>query len=107
MCATTSRVAWSTSSPTSRATAGGATRSCLPTNVQLISGFFGLPIRPNYVPGQPTTFAANWPFGNYNPNAFVVPPGYNGDWGAPENIGTVGRNALRGPAFFQWDLSAM
>ena len=84
------------------------TRSGLPVNVQLISGFFGLPIRPNYVPGQSTSVGgANWPFGNYNSNAFVVPPGYNGDWGTPENIGTVGRNALRGPAFFQWDLSAM
>ncbi len=84
------------------------TRSGLPVNVQLISGFFGLPIRPNYVPGQSTSVGgANWPNGNYNPGAFVVPPGYNGDWGTPENIGTVGRNALRGPAFFQWDLSAM
>src|SRR5262249_26830498 len=82
-------------------------RSGLPTNVQLISGFFGLPIRPDFVPGQPTTFAANWPFGNYNPNAFVVPPGDNGGRGTPANIGTVGRNELRGPGFFQWDISAM
>jgi hypothetical protein len=84
------------------------TRSGLPTNVQLVSGFFGLPIRPDYVSGQSTTKGgANWPNGNYNPSAFIVPPGYNGDWGAFENIGSVGRNALRGPAFFQWDLSAM
>ena len=84
------------------------TRSGLPTNIQLVSGFFGLPIRPNYVPGQsPTIGSANWPYGNFNNNAFVVPPGYNGDWGTPENTGDVGRNALRGPAFFQLDISAM
>ncbi len=84
------------------------TRTGLPTNVQLISGFFGLPIRPNFVPGQDTTIgSSNWPFGNYNSAAFVVPPGYNGEWGTPDNIGTVGRNALRGPAFFQLDISAM
>jgi hypothetical protein len=83
------------------------TRTGLPTNVQLISGFFGLPMRPNYVPGVNTNGSANWPNGNYNLNAFAVPPGYNGEWGAPENIGTVGRNALRGPGFFQWDFSAM
>jgi hypothetical protein len=84
------------------------TRSGLPTNIQLISGFFGLPLRPNYVPGQSTTLGnANWPIGNFNPNAFAMLPGYDGDWGTPANTGTVGRNALRGPAFFQWDISAM
>jgi len=82
------------------------TRSGLPENIQLISGFFGLPMRPNSVPGQKTTLSsANWPNGNYNLNAFAVPAGYNGTWGA--NLGDVGRNALRAPAFFQWDLSGM
>jgi hypothetical protein len=80
------------------------TRSGLPTNIQLISGFFGLPMRPNFVPGQnPTVGNAKWPIGNYNPNAFEVPPGYDGTWGT--NLGDVGRNALRGPGFFQWDFS--
>jgi hypothetical protein len=81
-------------------------RSSLPVNVQLISGFFGLPMRPNYVLGQsPTIGNANWPNGNYNGNAFSVPAKYDGTWGA--NLGDVGRNALRGPAFFQWDFSGM
>jgi hypothetical protein len=79
-------------------------RSGLPTNIQLVSGFFGLPMRPNYVSGQnPTNGDGNWPNGNYNINAFAVPPGYDGTWGA--NMGNVGRNALRGPAFVQWDFS--
>lgn len=82
------------------------TRSGLPTNIQLISGFFGLPMRPNFVPGQDTLLAnADWPQSSYNVNAFAVPAGYNGTWGA--NLGNVGRNALRGPRFFQWDLSLM
>ncbi len=80
------------------------TRSGLPTNIQLISGFFGLPMRPNFVSGQsPTVGNAKWPIGNYNPSAFAIPPGFDGTWGA--NLGTVGRNALRGPGFFQWDFS--
>jgi hypothetical protein len=37
--------------------------------------------------------------------AFAVEPNYNGPWG--DVIGDVGRNALRGPKFFQWDLSMM
>jgi hypothetical protein len=82
------------------------TRSGLPTNVQLVSGFFGLPIRPNFVPGQdPLLPNINWPFSSYNINAFAVPPAYDGSWGT--TFGTVPRNALRGPAFFQWDFSAM
>lgn len=81
-------------------------RSGLPTNIQLISGFFGLPMRPNYVPGQSLFVqGASWPYSSYNINAFSVPVGYDGTWGA--NLGTVGRNALRGPAFFQWDMSMM
>jgi hypothetical protein len=82
------------------------TRSGLPTNIQLISGFFGIPMRPDYVPGQPTLVPnASWPNTSYNINAFSVPAGYDGNWGT--NLGDVGRNALRGPAFFQWDLSGM
>lgn len=81
------------------------TRSGLPVNVQLISGFFGLPMRPNYTGQSLTTGDSNWPKGNYNPSAFAIPAGFNGDWG--QNIGSVGRNALRGPAFFQWDFSLM
>jgi len=82
-------------------------RSGLPTNIQLVSGFFGNPMRPDYT-GQPVRAAgANWPNGNYNPAAFEVPPGWAGVWNDPTTIGTVGRNALRGPGFFQWDFSLM
>ncbi|HEX4156493.1 MAG TPA: carboxypeptidase regulatory-like domain-containing protein [Acidobacteriaceae bacterium] len=81
-------------------------RSGLPENITLISGFFGNPMRPDYVPGQsPYLPTVKWPTQSYNAAAFAVPPGYNGNYG--ENIGDVGRNALRGPAFFQWDFSAM
>jgi hypothetical protein len=82
------------------------TRSGLPVNVQLISGFFGIPMRPNYVQGQNTYLSnVHWPDSSFNINAFALEPNYNGQWGAV--IGTVGRNALRGPAFFQWDWSGM
>jgi len=82
-------------------------RSGLPTNIQLVSGFFGNPMRPDYT-GQPVRAAsADWPNGNYNPAAFQVPPGWTGVWNDPTTIGTVGRNALRGPGFFQWDFSLM
>jgi Carboxypeptidase regulatory-like domain/TonB dependent receptor len=82
-------------------------RSGLPTNIQLVSGFFGNPMRPDFT-GQPLkTASANWPNGNYNPAAFEVPPGWNGIWDDPSTIGTVGRNALRGPGFFQLDFSLM
>jgi hypothetical protein len=83
------------------------TRSGLPTNVQLISGFFGIPMRPNLVSGQNLTNGANWPNGNYNPAAFAIPAGFDGTWGASQNAGTTGRNALRGPGFFQLDMSGM
>lgn len=79
-------------------------RSGLPVNAQLISGFFGIPIRPDYVPGQSVNLPnASWPNSSYNINAFAVEPNYDGSWGtlAP----TVGRNALRGPGFVQWDMS--
>jgi hypothetical protein len=82
------------------------TRSGLPTNITLISGFFGNPVRPDYVPGQPLWVSGHsWPGSSYNINAFTVEPTYDGTPGA--TIGTVGRNALRGPAYFQLDMSAM
>jgi hypothetical protein len=81
-------------------------RSGLPTNITLVSGFFGNPMRPNYVSGQhPYQSKVQWPNQSFNINAFAVPPGYDGSWGA--NLGDVGRNALRGPGFFQWDFSTM
>ena len=80
-------------------------RTGLPVNVQLVSGFFGTPIRPNYVPGQPVLLAnGHWPDSSYNINAFAVQPNYDGSWGLTQGIG---RNALRGPGFFQWDFSMM
>ena len=81
-------------------------RSGLPTNISLVSGFFGNPMRPNRVQGQsPYLSSVKWPTQSYNINAFSVPAGYDGSWGA--NLGDVGRNDLRGPAFFQWDFSTM
>lgn len=83
-------------------------RSGLPVDVTLESGFFGIPMRPNAVPGQQATFSStNWAYPNasYNINAFAVPAGFDGNWGT--NLGNVGRNSLRGPAFYQWDMSGM
>jgi hypothetical protein len=83
-------------------------RSGLPENITLVSGFFGNPARPSYVPGQqPNSASANFlaPNHAYNVKAFAVPAGYDGTFG--KNFGTVGRNALRGPGFFQWDYSLM
>jgi hypothetical protein len=82
------------------------TRSGLPTNITLVSGFFGNPVRPDYVPGQPLWVPNHsWPGSSYNIDAFAIQPTYDGTPGA--TIGTVGRNALRGPAYFQFDLSGM
>ena len=82
------------------------TRSGLPDNITLVSGFFGNPVRPDFVPGQPLLVPNHrWPTSSYNINAFQVEPGYDGTPGA--FIGTVGRNAVRGPAYFQFDLSGM
>jgi outer membrane receptor for ferrienterochelin and colicin len=82
-------------------------RSGLPTNIQLVSGFFGNPMRPDFT-GEPLKVASSgWPNGGYNPAAFEVPPGWNGVWNDPSTIGSVGRNALRGPGFFQLDFSLM
>jgi hypothetical protein len=82
------------------------TRSGLPANVQLISGFFGIPMRPNSVPGQKAYLpSVHWPDSSFNINAFALESNYNGQWG--QVIGDVQRNAVRGPAFFQWDWSVM
>jgi hypothetical protein len=80
------------------------TRSGLPENIQVISGFFGTPLRPDFVPGQPLWLAGHsWPNTSYNPAAFQLPSNFEGVWG--HDIGNVGRNGLRAPAFFQWDMS--
>jgi len=82
------------------------TRSGLPTNISLVGGFFGNAVRPDYVSGQPLWVPGHrWPGSSYNINAFAVEPTYDGTPGA--TIGTVGRNSLRGPAYFQLDLSGM
>ena len=63
-------------------------------------------MRPDYVSGQSVYLSnVHWPDSSYNINAFAIEPTYNGQWG--QVIGTVGRNAVRGPAFFQWDWSLM
>ncbi len=83
-------------------------RSGLPENITLVSGFFGNPVRPSYVPAKSVYVPhVTWVTrnGSYNSAAFAVPPAYDGTWG--QNMGDVGRNALRGPGFFQWDFSAM
>jgi Carboxypeptidase regulatory-like domain/TonB dependent receptor-like, beta-barrel len=80
------------------------TRSGLPVNVSLVGGFFGNPVRPDIVQGQPFWVPNHsWPGSSYNINAFAVEPTYDGTPGA--TIGTVGRNFLRGPGYFQLDLS--
>lgn len=85
------------------------TRSGLPVNVTLVGGFFGNAERPNFVPGQnPISPGGSWTDktnSKFNNKAFVAPPGYDGTPG--QNLGNVPRNALRGPAFFQWDWSGM
>jgi Carboxypeptidase regulatory-like domain/TonB dependent receptor len=82
------------------------TRSGLPVNVSLESGFFGLPMRPNGVSGvSPTLSGVSFPNAKFNPDAFVINPNFDGSWGV--NLGDVGRNTLRGPGFFQADFSLM
>ncbi len=81
------------------------TRSGLPENITLVSGFFGNPTRPNYT-GQPVWLPNHsWPNSSYNINAFSFESNYDGTPG--DTIGDVGRNALRAPAYFQFDLSGM
>lgn len=82
------------------------TRSGLPTNITLVSGFFGNPVRPNKVPGvSPWLSDVKWPTASYNPAAYTINPQYNGTPG--EFNGNAPRNDLRGPGFFQWDFSLM
>ena len=81
------------------------TRSGLPVNITLLSGLFGNPTRPNRVAGQSGYGNIDWPNSSFNSGAFVINPNYSGDWGP--SWGDTGRNALRGPAFFQWDMSGM
>jgi hypothetical protein len=84
------------------------TRSGLAQNVEVTNGFFGNYMRPNIVSGQSLKVAnASWPNSSYNINAFALEPGFDGVWGDPSTIGDIGRNFLRGPAYFQWDLSGM
>jgi hypothetical protein len=80
-------------------------RSGAPVNVQLESGFFGIPVRPDYT-GQPVRLSNfSWPSSSYNLNAFKVDPNFDGTPG--KGLGDVGRNSLRAPGFVQWDFSAM
>jgi hypothetical protein len=84
------------------------TRSGLGQNVEVTSGFFGNFMRPNVVPGARLNVDhASWPKSSYNINAFALEPGFDGVYGDPSTLGSVGRNSLRGPAFFQWDMSGM
>ena len=84
------------------------TRSGLGQNVEVTSGIFGNYMRPDYVPGQSVKLpGASWPNSSYNMNAFALEPGFDGVYGDPSSIGTVGRNPLRGPAYFQLDMSGM
>ncbi|HEX4810257.1 MAG TPA: TonB-dependent receptor [Bryobacteraceae bacterium] len=79
-------------------------RSGLPVNIQLESGFFAPPFRPNYVSGQPIYVSnPHYPDSSFNAAAYSVEPDYN----QTLTVGNVGRNTARGPAFYQWDLSAM
>ena len=81
------------------------TRSGVPVDPTLIPGFFGLPVRPDLT-GQPVKLPNfDWPYRSYNVNAYTVDPNFNGDPGV--GLGDAGRNSLRAPGFFQWDLSLM
>ncbi len=83
------------------------TRSGGPVNVSIESGFFGLPARPNST-GQATRLSDfSWPDHSYNVAAYQIEPTFNGNPGDPSTIGNVGRNSLRAPGFFQWDMSGM
>lgn len=84
------------------------TRSGLAQNVEITNGFFGNYMRPDVVPGVDVRVSnARWPDSSYNIQAFAMKPGFNGVYGDPSTIGTVGRNSLRGPTYFQWDVSGM
>jgi hypothetical protein len=84
------------------------TRSGLAQNVEVTNGFFGNYMRPNRVADTSLKVAnAKWPNSSYNINAFAMEPGFDGVWGDPTTLGNIGRNYVRGPAFFQWDFSGM
>jgi hypothetical protein len=84
------------------------TRSGLAQNVEVTNGFFGNYMRPNRVADTSLKVAdAKWPSSSYNINAFTLEPGFDGVWGDPTTLGNIGRNYIRGPAFFQWDFSGM
>jgi hypothetical protein len=84
------------------------TRSGLAQNVEVTNGFFGNYMRPNRVADTSLKVAnAKWPNSSYNIDAFAMEPGFNGVWGDPTTLGNIGRNYVRGPAFFQWDFSGM
>ena len=81
------------------------TRSGGPENIQVVSGFFGLPIRPDSL-AQP--FACQDLAGR-TPATIEqrFSPIQISRERQGQGLGDVGRNALRAPAFFQWDMSAM
>jgi len=83
-------------------------RTGAPVNVSLVSGFFGIPARPDYT-GEPVDLpgGVDWPNRSYNRDAYQLEPGFNLIPGDPSTTGNVGRNSLRGPGFFQWDFSGM
>ncbi len=66
-------------------------------------------MRPNYVPGQSLKVpnGTNWPSSSYNINAFALEPGFDGVDGDPSTLGDIRRNYIRGPAYFQLDMSRM
>jgi hypothetical protein len=83
-------------------------RTGLAQNVEVTSGFFGNFMRPNSVPGQSLKAApASWPSSSYNINAFALEPGFDGVDGDPSTLGNIPRNSIRGPGYFQWDMSGM
>lgn len=87
---------WQTSNILQARTGGTA-------NPQLISGFFGLPVRPDLTGQAIKLSGASWPVSSYNVDAFAVDPNFTGDPGV--GLGDAGRNSLRAPNFFQWDFS--
>ncbi len=83
-------------------------RSGLAQDVEVTEGIFGNYMRPDYAPGQSVKLqGASWPGSSYNINAFPLQPGFDGVYGDPSTVSNVGRNPLRGPGYFQMDLSGM
>jgi Carboxypeptidase regulatory-like domain len=82
-------------------------RSGAPIDVTIVSGIFGLPARPDYTGQSVRSGGIDWPYHSYNVDAYQVEPAFNAVPGDPSTIGNVGRNSLRGPGFFQWDMSGM